>query len=91
MFFCTVVEEHVRRRFITCPVAKAVSVVISQIWASITCNILSPFNWVFIYDDKGMPTPSYKVVFDYLMHWGMWFNWTMRNEFLLDGLNAVTQ
>ena len=66
-------------------------VVISQIWASITRNILSPFNWAFINDDKGMPAPSYKVVFDYLRYWGMWFNWTMRNGFLFDELNGVTQ
>ena len=42
-------------RFITYPVAKAIWVVISQIWASITGNILSPFKWVFIDDDKDMP------------------------------------
>ena len=87
-FFCTVVEEDARHRFITCPVAKAIWVVISQIWASITGNILSPFNWVFIDDDKGMPALSYKVVFDYLRYWGMWFNWTMRNGFLFHGLHV---
>ena len=87
-FFCTVVDEDARHRFITCPVAKAIWVVISQIWASITGNILSPFNWVFIDDDKGMPAPSYKVVFDYLRYWGLWFNWTMRNGFLFDGLHG---
>ena len=86
-----VVEEDARHRFITCPVAKAIWVVISQIWASITCNILSPFNWVFIDDDKGMPAPSYKVVFDYLRYWGMWFNWTTRNGFLFDGLHGIIQ
>ena len=87
----TVVEEDAKHRFITCPVAKAIWVIISQIWASITGNILSSFNWVFIDDDKGMPAPSYKVVFDYLRYWGLWFNWTMRNGFLFDGLHGVTQ
>ena len=67
---------------------KPFRVVISQIWSSITCNILSPFKWVFIIDDKGIPAPSYKVVFDYLRYWGMWFNWTMRNGFLFDGLHG---
>ena len=58
--------------------------IISQIWASITGNILSPYKWVF---DKAMPTPSYKVVFYYLRYWGMWFKWTMRNGFLFDEHN----
>ena len=53
-------------------------------------HILSPSTWVFM-EDKAMPTPSYKVVFDYLRYWGMWFNWTMRNGFLFDGLHGVTQ
>ena len=53
--------------------------------------MLSLFNWVFINDGKGMPAPSYKVVFDYLRYWGMWFTWTMRNGFLFDELNGVTQ
>ena len=70
-FFCKVVEEDARHKFITCSVAKAIWVVILLIWASITCNILSPFNWVFINDDKGMHAPSYKVMFDYLRYWGM--------------------
>ena len=90
-FFCTVVEEDAKHRFITCLVAKAIWVVISQVWASITCNILSLYNWVFIHDDKGMPAPSYKVMVDYLRYWGMWFNWTMRNGFLFDGFHGVTQ
>ena len=54
-FFCMVVKEDARHRFITCPVAKAI--------------------WVFYY----------------LRYWGMWFNWTMRNGFLFDGLHGVTQ
>ena len=62
---CAVVEEDVRHMFITCQVAN---------WASITRNILSPYKWVFIDEDKAMPTPSYEVVFDYLRYWGMWFN-----------------
>ena len=45
-FFCAVVEEDARHKFITCPVAKAIWIVISQIWVSITSNILSPFNWM---------------------------------------------
>ena len=32
-FFFTVVEEDAKHRFITCPVAKTILVVISQIWA----------------------------------------------------------
>ena len=51
-------------RFITYPVAKAIWVVLSQIWASITRNILSPFKWVFIDGVKSLPTPSYQFVFD---------------------------
>ena len=39
-FFCTVVDENAICRFITCSVAKAVSVVISQ--------IRSLFKWVFM-------------------------------------------
>ena len=46
-------ERERGHRFITCLVA--IWVVISQIWASITGNILSPFKWVFIDDDKDMP------------------------------------
>ena len=42
-------------------------------------------------EDKVMPTPSYKVVFYYLRYWGMWFNWTMRNEFLFDALHGIAQ
>ena len=76
-----------RHRFITCPVAKAIWVIISQIWASITGNILSPYKWVFMEEDKTMPTPS----FCHLRYWGMWCNWTMRNGFLFDGLHGVTQ
>ena len=57
------VEEDARHRFITCLVAKAVCMIISQIWASITGNILSPYKWVFMEEVKAMPTPSYKVVF----------------------------
>ena len=90
-FFCTVVEEDAKHTFITCPVSKAIWVVISYIWVSIIGNIFSPSNWVFINDDKGVPAPSYEVMFDYLRYWGMWFNWTMRNGFLFDGLNGVTQ
>ena len=90
-FFCTVAEEDARHRFITCSVAKAIWVIMSQIWASITGNILSPYKWVFMDEDKVMPTPSYKVVFYYLRYWGMWFNWTMRNEFLFDGLHGIAQ
>ena len=56
------VEEDARHRFITCPVAKAIWVIISQIWASITGNLLSPYKWGFM-EDKVMPTPSYKYVF----------------------------
>ena len=77
--------------FIKCMVAKAIWVVISQIWASIIASILPPFKLVFIDDDKVIPTPSYRIIFDYLGYWGMWFNWTMRNRFLLDGLLGVTQ
>ena len=62
-FFCTVVEEDDIYRFITFLVVKSIWVIISQIWASITGNILSPYKWVFIDEDKAMPTPSYKVVF----------------------------
>ena len=40
-FFCKVVEEDARHRFITCPVAKAIWVIISQIWALITGNFLA--------------------------------------------------
>ena len=83
-FFYTVVEEDARHRFITCSVAKAIWVIISQIWASITGNIWSPYKWVFM-EDKAMPTPSYKGVFYYLRYWGMWFNWTMRNGSCLMG------
>ena len=56
--FCTVVDEDVGHRFITCPVAKVVWVMISQIWVSITRNILSPSKWVFM-EDNAMPTPYY--------------------------------
>ena len=52
---------------------------------------MSSFNWIFINEEKGMPPPSYTVMFDYLRYWGMWFNWTMRNGFLFDGLHGVTQ
>ena len=45
----------------------------------------------FIEEDKAMPTPSYKVVFYYLRYCGMWFNWTMRNGYLFDGLHEVAQ
>ena len=90
-FFYTVVDEDVNHRFITCSVAIAIWVVISQIWASITRSILSPFKWVFIDDNKAIPMPLYQVVFDYLKYWGIWFNWTMRNRFLFDGLHGVTQ
>ena len=63
-FFCTVVDEDASRMFITCLVAKAIWMVISQIWASITIlNIVSPFKWVFIDDDKVISKPSYRVVF----------------------------
>ena len=79
VFSCTVVEEDVRHRFSTFPVAKAIWVIISQIGASIIGNILSPYKWGFMDEDKAMPTtPSFKVVFDYLRYWGMWFNWTMK-------------
>ena len=91
VFFYTVFEEDARHRFITCSVATAIWVIMSQNWASITGNILSPYKWVFMDEDKVMPTPSYKVVFYYLRYWGMWFNWTMRNEFLFDGLHGITQ
>ena len=69
-FFCTVVEEDARHRFITCAVTKAIWVIISQIWASITRKKLSPYKWVFIDEDKAMLAPSYKVVFVYLRYWG---------------------
>ena len=36
MFFCMVVEEDAKHRFITCSVGKVIWVIISQIWASIT-------------------------------------------------------
>ena len=87
-FFFTVVDEDASHRFISCLVAKAIWVITSQIWASLTGNILSPYNWVLIDKDKAMLAPSYKVVFDYLRYWGMWFNWTMRNGFLFDGLHG---
>ena len=66
-FLCITIEEDDIHTFFTCQGAIAIWVVISQIWASITCNILSLYNWVFIHDDKGMPAPSYKVVLDYLV------------------------
>ena len=46
-------KKNARHSFITCPVAKAIWVIISQIWASIiTGNILSPYKWVFMDEDK---------------------------------------
>ena len=88
-YFYMLVEEDARHRLITCLVAKAIWVIISQIWASITRTISSPYKWVSIDEDKVTPIPSYKVVFDYLRYWGMWFNWTARNGFLFDGLDGV--
>ena len=51
-------------------------------------SFLSPFDWVFIDDVKALPTPSYHVVFDYFREW---LNWTIRNEFLFDGLRGIPQ
>ena len=54
-FFFTMVHEDAKHRFITCSVVKAIWVVISQIWTSITRSILSHFKWAFIDDDKVIP------------------------------------
>ena len=43
-FFCTVVEEDAKHRFITCLVAIVIWEIISQIWASIIENNLMPYN-----------------------------------------------
>ena len=37
------IEEDDKHRFITCPIAKAIWVVLSQIWAPLTCTS-SPLN-----------------------------------------------
>ena len=72
------IEEDDKHRFITCPIAKAIWVLISQIWASRIGNFLSPFKWVFINGAKALPKSSYQVVFDNPKYW------TMRNGFLFD-------
>ena len=49
---------------------------------------MSLIKWVFDDCDKALPTPSYHVVFDYFREW---LNWTIRNEFLFDGLRGIPQ
>ena len=79
------------QRFISCPVTKSIWIGISQLWGSLTGNVLSPFQWVFIEGDRVLPSPEYKFVFDYLRYLGMWYIWNLRNGFLFDGLSGVSQ
>ena len=89
--FCTTIDEDSRHRFISCPVTKSIWIGISQLWGSLTGNVLSPFQWVFIEGDRVLPSPAYQVVFDYLRYLGMWYIWNLRNGFLFDGLSGVSQ
>ena len=73
-FLCITIEEDDIHTFFTCQGAIAIWVVISQIWASLTCTILSPFHWVFIDGVRALPIPSYQVVFYYHRLLGMWYN-----------------
>ena len=47
MFLCTVIKEDAKHGFITWPFAKAIWVVLSQLWVSLTKVTLTPFLWVF--------------------------------------------
>jgi hypothetical protein len=89
--FCTMIDEDSRHRFISCHVAKNIWLFISQLWGSLTRNILSLVQWIFIEGDRVLPNPAYKVVFDYLRYLGMWYIWTLRNGFLFDGFSGVSQ
>ena len=89
--FCPSVDEDATHRFISCHVSQGIWIVISQLWDSLTGNILSPFQWVFIEADRVLPTPTYKVVLDYLRYLGMWYSWSFRNGFLFAGLSGVSQ
>ena len=41
---CAVIEEIARHKFLTCPIAKAISFVISQLLALLTWKIVTPFS-----------------------------------------------
>jgi hypothetical protein len=49
------------------------------------------FEWIFIEADRVLPTPTYKVVLDYLKYLGMWYSWSLRNGFLFAGVSGVSQ
>jgi hypothetical protein len=89
--FCPSIDEDATHRFISCHVTQGIWIVISQLWESLTGNILSPFQWIFIEADRVLPTPTYKVVLDYLRYLGMWYSWSLRNGFLFAGLSGVSQ
>ena len=46
-FFCIVIEEDSMLRYLTYLVAKAIWIVISQLWVSLTGFLLPPFLWGF--------------------------------------------
>ena len=76
--FCTTIDEDSRHKFISCPVTKSIWIGISQLWGSLTRNVLSPFQWIFIEGDRVLPSPTYQVVFDYLRYLGMWSIWNLK-------------
>ena len=66
VFFCTVADKDDKHWFIACLIARAIWVIILQMWASLTCaNFLLFFKWVSIDGARALHTSSYHVVFDY--------------------------
>ena len=56
---CRVIKENYKHKFITWPLAKAIWVVTSQAWASLTSSVLSLLKGFLIEGVRGLPTPSY--------------------------------
>ena len=62
-------DEDSRHKFICCPVTKSIWIGISQVWGSLTGNVLSPFQWVFIEADRFLPSPAIKLCLIILGTW----------------------
>ena len=88
-FWCTVVVEDNRHRFLNCPVAKQVWGFINKVWISLTGISRRPFHWVFTRVNSISSSLELQIVWDFLRYWGLWHIWRMRNAFIFEGQSGV--